>query len=349
MQQIYIGVDTHSDFHVAVALDSLGRHTDHLKFPNTSKGFSDLLSWSTALGLVVAFGVEGTGSYGSSLSRTLSSNGYTVLEVSRPSRQYRRRRGKSDLTDAESAARSLLSGLAFLPKSHHGPVDSLRTLKLARTSAMKSRTQATNQLRSILVTGPLELVEDLRLLHLQSLLKKCSSYRTPNTHTSPEHVTKTVLKQLSRRHQSLTAEISAFDETIRLLVDRVTPELLSIQGIGIDTASSLLVAIGDNPDRLRSESSFAHLCGVAPLPASSGKTTRHRLNRGGNRDANRALHVVALVRMAHDQRTREYVAKRTSEGKSKKEIIRCLKRYISREVFRVIRMSRISQSTIDNL
>ena len=158
--------------------------------------------------------------------------------------------------------------------------------------------------------------------------------------------TKFALRSVARRYQTLSAEIAELDAQLDRLVGQVAPELVSLAGIGTDNAATLLIVAGDNPQRLRSEASFASLCGVAPIEASSGKVVRHRLNRGGNRDANRALYMICLARMRRERRTKEYVARRTTEGKSKREIIRCLKRYVAREVYRMLICCGARSSTI---
>lgn len=335
MLRIVLGVDTHAQSHVAVALDTFGRDLGSLSFPANSQGYAELLSWSRSLGNLDRIGVEGTGSYGAGLSRFLLARGFSVVEVSRPSRLHTRRHGKSDPSDALAAARTVLSGETFQPKSGDSYVECIRLLRHVRASAVKSRTQATNQIHALLVTSPDDLRQSLRKLPFKTLLVRAMRFRVSGELT-PNNAAKLSLKMLAYRYRYLTEEINALNGELRSAVEKASPELLSLEGVGVDTASTLLTAIGDNPHRLRSESSFAHLCGVAPLPASSGKTVRHRLNRGGNRDANRALHFIALTRMYRDDRTKNYVTRRTSEGKSKKEVIRCLKRYIAREIYKVL-------------
>jgi transposase len=333
--RVILGVDTHADFHVAVALDHLGRRLSSFTFSTTTSGYDDLLQWCESIGTLEAVGIEGTGSYGSGLARHLLSLGISVFEVSRPNRQHLRRYGKSDLTDAHAAALSVLSGNVSRPKSSSGFIESIRLLKFARSSALKARTQASNQIHASLVTSPSNLTERLRPLSTKNLLSTISALEV-GTLSSPDNVTRLVLRSLALRYLALESEIAIYDKEIRKAVNATCPALLELFGVGVDTASSLLCAIGDNPERLRSESSFAYLCGVAPMSASSGKVVRHRLNRSGNRDANRALHTIALVRMSHESRTQAYVQRRTMEGKSKREIIRCLKRYIVREIYAVV-------------
>ncbi|MFJ9151874.1 IS110 family transposase [Streptomyces sp. NPDC102270] len=330
---VTLGVDTHADVHVAVALDQLGRRLGTLAVPSTPAGYASLEAWATGLGTVEQVGLEGTGCYGAGLSRWLRQHGHRVVEVNRPDRQTRRRRGKSDVVDAEAAARAVQAGTATAtPKSGDGAVEMIRALRVAR-SAMKARTQAVNQLKALIVTAPDLLREHIRGLHRMELIRTVTRWRPgaePDTLTT---VTKLAMQSIAHRYLQLDDEISELDRHLQRLVTRAAPELMAVKGLGAETVAALLVAAGDNPGRLRSESAFAHLCGVAPIPASSGKTSRHRLNRGGDRQANHALYMITVSRMAWEPRTRAYVARRTAEGKTKTEIIRCLKRHIAREVY----------------
>jgi transposase len=260
-----------------------------------------------------------------------------VIEINRPNRQTRHAHGKSDPIDAEAAARAVLSGEASsVPKSDEDRVGMIRTLRVARRSAVQSTTQISNQVKGLIVTAPAELREQLRLLSGHDLIETLAGMR-PGSITTPTAATKMTLRSLARRHQFLSEEIATLNAELERLTQEAAPQLCAIKGVGPDVAGALLVAVGDNPERLRSEASFAHLCGVAPLPASSGKTTgRHRLNRGGNRQANNALWRIVIGRLRWHQPTKDYLARRTAEGLSKKEIIRCLKRYVAREVFRLI-------------
>jgi transposase len=336
---VTVGVDTHSEVHVAAAFTSdLGRPLGHLEIPTSPSGYQRLLRWAQGLGdPTPRFGIEGTGSYGAGLTRFLRDAGCTVVEVNRPNRQTRRARGKSDPVDAEAAARAVLSGeAAGIPKADEDRVGMLRTLRVARRSAVQSTTQITNQIKALLVTAPVELREQLRSVSGKALIATLAALR-PGPVITPAAATKFTLRSLARRHQYLTDEIAALDAELDRLTQEVAPALCALTGVGTNVAGALLVAAGDNPDRMRSEGSFAHLCGVAPLPASSGKTTgRHRLNRGGDRQANNALWRIVMVRLAWHQPTKDYMARRTKEGLSKKEIIRCLKRYVAREVYGVL-------------
>jgi transposase len=260
-----------------------------------------------------------------------------VFEVERPKRRHLRREGKSGSRDAEAAARAVLSGeAAGVPKSGDGRVEMIRVLRAARRSAVKAKSQAANQLQALRVTAPEKLRDRLRGLPTKEMVAVVARFRPGCAPIDVETATKLALRSVARRYEALSEEIAGLDMQLDRLVREVAPDLISLPAIGTDHAATLLLVAGDNPERLGSEASFASLCGVSPIEASSGKMVRHRLNRGGNRDANRALHMICMVRMGMDRRTREYVAKRTQEGKSKREIIRCLKRYVSREVYRVL-------------
>jgi transposase len=337
---VILGVDTHLDFHVAVAVDHLGRRLGDSSVPTTVQGYERLLRWAEGFGPLRCAGVEGTSSYGAGLTRHLRARGTEVLEVERPQhrrRSSRRNLEKSDPSDAERAARAVLAGEASgVPKSGDGRVEMIRTLRAARRSAIKARTQAANQLQALRVTAPEQLRNRLRGLSTKELVSVAARFRLAGGPSDVPAATKFALRSVARRYGALSAEIAELDAQLDRLVAQVAPELVALPGIGTDSAATLLIVAGDNPQRLGSEASFASLCGVSPIEASSGKVVRHRLNRGGNREANRALYMICLARMRRDRRTQEYVARRTAEGKSKREIIRCLKRYLAREVYRVL-------------
>lgn len=331
--QVTIGVDTHRDVHVGAVLDELGRILGTVMVSSDPKGFKELERFATGFGPIGRVGVEGTGAYGAGLMRWLRDRGHEVIEVDRPDRKTRRNQGKSDPIDACSAARQVLAGVAVgVPKTRDGKVEMIRVLRVARRSALRARTQAMNQMHAIVMTAPVGLRERLRTLEAVDLVERSLRFRVGSLDT-PTSATKMALRELARRHRALSQEMARIDGELVPLVREVAPRLLALKGVGPEVAGALLVTAGDNRDRLRSEASFAHLCGVAPLPASSGNTSRHRLNRGGDRAANHALWRIVLVRMSCDQRTRDYVARRTIEGRSKSEIIRCLKRYVAREAF----------------
>ncbi len=266
--------------------------------------------------------------------------GVTVLEVPRPDRRTRRNRGKSDPIDAEQAARSVLAGTATAaPKLADGPIEAIRNLHVAKLGAIKAKTAATNTLRSMILTAPEPLRAQLPSACLPNkVIDACVRLRPDETRLAdPLQATKVALRSVGLRAKALREEIKLLERQLTELVAAAAPATMGTFAIGVDTASALLVTVGDNPDRLRSEAAFARLCGAAPIPASSGKTgNRHRLHRGGDRSANRALHIAVVVRMRYCSRTRAYVARRTGDGLSKPEIIRCLKRYLAREMFHAL-------------
>jgi transposase len=327
------GVDTHLDVHVAAALDERGGLLGVAEFETTTVGYRQLLLWLNSFGDVELVGVEGTGSYGAGLTRFLHAHHVAVVEVDRPNRQRRRRRGKSDPQDAISAARAAQGGDATgLAKTRDGNVEAMRVLRVARNSARRSRTQALNQMRALIATAPDEIRSELRHLNAHHLLRRASSYR-PGQRRDVHALTRFTLRTLARRAIALESEVDEIDTILTELAADTAPDLVAVNGVGTDVATALLVAAGDNPERLRNEATFAHLCGVAPIDASSGKQERHRLNRGGDRNANSALWHIVITRMVCDERTRTYISRRLEQGRTKKEAIRCLKRYIAREIY----------------
>ena len=300
----------------------------------TPAGYREALAWLRSLGAVERVGVEGTGSYGAGLTRYLHAEQVVVVEVNRPNRQLRRSHGKSDPVDAIAAARATQSGEASgEAKTRSGAVEAIRALRTARRSAGHARTTALNQMRALLVSGPDDLRAALRGSTVFELVTTAARLR-PADPTTAVGATKLALRELARRVQSLEAERRRLDAVLEQLVATTAPALVACFEVGTDTAGALLVSAGDNPQRLRSEAAFAHHCGVAPIDASSGLTVRKRLNRGGDRTANQALWRIVMVRMVHDPRTRRYVERRTREGRSKREIIRSLKRYVARQLYR---------------
>ena len=343
------GVDTHADTHTAAAIDSTGRTLGAASFPATAAGYRRLLGWLQGYGLLLVVGIEGTGSYGAGLARELRGQHVALVEVDRPDRKTRRLAGKSDPIDALAAAQAALSGRAQgIPKSRDGAVEALRSLRVARRTLVGQRADLQRQIKTLLVTAPEVLRASMHALSDTELVVRCAGLRPdPSALHTPTAATKYALRTLARRHRELSTEIADLERAIAPLVSAICPALLELPGIGPDNAGQLLVTAGDNPQRLRSEAAFAMLCGAAPIPASSGRTTRHRLNRGGDRQANCALWRIALVRLRHDPRTRAYAARRTTEGLSKKEILRCLKRSIAREVYNVITSPRADASPLD--
>jgi len=330
------GVDTHLDLNVAAALDGIGGLLAVAEFPATLAGHRELLGWLSGFGPVARVGVEGTGSYGAGLARFLRAAGVAVVEVDRPNRQARRRAGKSDPLDAVEAARAALSGRARgAAKSRDGNVEAIRALVVAKRSARSAKIQALNQIRHLSFTAPEQLRQRLAGVSRHQLAARAAALRPASREGADPVVaaTKTALRILGRRVLALDEEKARIDALLAGLVTQTAPQLLEVFGVGIDTAAALLVTAGDNPGRLRSEAAWAHLCGTAPIPASSGKVTRYRLNRGGDRQANRALWGIVITRLRNDPRTKAYMDRRLGEGRSKPEVIRILKRYVAREVY----------------
>jgi transposase len=333
------GVDAHADSHHAAALDERGALLGSEAFATTRDGYGELFRWLSSFGKLAVVAVESTGCYAAGLVRYLRSQGVRALEVNEPHAHARRRVGKSDPIDAELAARAALAGKAdAIPKRTDGIVESIRQLRVARQSAVKARSAAMVQLRDLIVTAPEALREQLS--EPQTIRGKAGLCRrlrpAPGELERPSQSARFALRSLARRIQTLDEEIAALDEQLERLVRSAAPRTTALLGISTGHAGQLLVSAGQNIERLRGEGSFAALCGASPIPASSGKTTRHRLNYGGDRDANRALHLIAVCRLRYCPRTRAYAERRTAEGKTKPEIIRCLKRYIARETYNTL-------------
>jgi transposase len=327
------GVDTHADLHVAAVVDHLGGVAGIESFDTTEVGYQRLVEWLASHGEVRVVGVEGTGSYGAGLARHLQRAGLEVVEVDRPNRHMTRREGKSDSVDAVAAARAAMSGQALgCPKRRDGDVEAIRVLTVARRSAASERIATLNQLRHLCFTADDQLRRRFTGLSVARLTEQAAALR-PRPGDPAHYSTLLAIRTLARRVAYLDDELATLTDVIRPLIDRTAPDLLTMHGVGYDVAAKLLITAGDNPDRLRSEAAFAHLCGVAPLQASSGKTRRHRLNRGGDRQANNALYRIVITRMGSHPPTKNYVARRRAEGKSTAEIIRILKRYVAREAF----------------
>jgi transposase len=326
------GVDTHADTHVAAVIDANGGILGVESFPADESGYGALLGWLISHGEIDRVGVEGTGSWGVGLSRFLHDHEIMVIEVDR---QNRRKVGKSDSTDAVAAARAALSGSAsVIPKTRNGPVEQMRILMVARRSARSQRIETLNQLRHLIFSAPDTVRSRFKDRPKTGLVTEVAKLRPRKGSDPVLYTTLVTMRGLARRIQHLNHEIKDLDVGLSELVNNTAPSLAGLYGVGTDTAASLLVAAGDNPDRLHSERSWAHLCGVCAIPAGSGKTDgRHRLNRGGDRQANAAFYRIVLTRMSGDPRTKTYVARRREERKNTAEIMRCLKRYVARETF----------------
>jgi len=336
---VVVGVDTHKDEHVAVAIDGLGGRLGELSLAANPAGYAQLLVWADQLGAVAVFGVEGTGSYGSGLARFLRRHGRRIVEVCRPPRKGERRlSGKSDTIDAEHAAREVLAGKAkSTPKLADGIVEAIRLVKIARDSAVTAHSQAMITLKATLVTASDELRAGIEPLTDFRLIQACAVLDESGDIADPAIAMRHLLASLARRWFELHEEIKVHSRHLKKLTKTAAPELVAAFGIGPDIAAEMLVTAGDNTDRLPSDAALAKMCGACPIPASSGKTNgRHRLNRGGNRQANAALYRAIIVRMRWHPPTIAYVERRTAEGLSKREIIRCLKRYLAREIYRLL-------------
>ncbi len=338
-QTVVAGVDTHQRTHHAVVLDHDGRTLGDREFPVSESGYRNLLDWVAGFGMIDRIGVESTGSYGAGLTRLLLATGIDVVEVNRPDKTVRAMQGKSDPIDAEAAARAVLTGRATArPKLTTGMVEAIRALNVSRDSAVNHRTAAISQLRDLATTAPGQLHDQLIPLTAAQRIAKAAAFRPDMTRIAdPVEATKLALRNLARRIQDLTTEIDATDTALGKLIKDTVPTLVAKRQIATQTAAQLVITAGQNLHRFRSEAAFAKLVGVAPIPASSGKTRRMRLNRGGDRQANKALHLVAVGRLRDHQPTIDYRKRREAEGLSKNDIIRCLKRFIARETYTALK------------
>ena len=335
---VVIGVDTHKHIHVAAVMDSIGGILATLTIATDTAGFKQLLEWASGFGKIIAFGIEGTGSYGAALTSFLRRNDHKVVEVSRPDRRLRRLNGKSDTLDAENAARAVLAGFATaVPKSADGAVEMIRQLKVARDTAVKDRTGAMVTLKAMLVHATEDLRRETARKTQKMIARHCAALR-PRGLETPEDANRHALRSIAKRWIALNEEITELEEQIEQLVLRRAPHLLDEFGIGADTAAEILIVAGDNPERIKSEAAFAKLAGISPIPTGSGMTSgKHRINHGGHRQLNAAIYRTVIVRMRFHEPTIAYVARRTAEGKSKRDIIRCLKRYVIREVYHLVK------------
>ena len=344
------GVDTHKELHVAAAVDEHDRVLGTQFFPTTRHGYKQLVAWLGSFGEISRVGVECTGTYGAGLLRYLNTRNIEVLEVTGPDQDLRRRKGKDDTLDAQNAAHAAYARIrAVTPKTRDGLVESLRVLKVSRKTAVAARRVALQMIRMNIVSAPDALRDQLRNLTRMKLIRTLAAWRPDLTkYHDVNGAYKIALKSLARRYLELTDEIADLDVMIKNIVDHLAPELIAKPAVGYESAAQLLLTAGDNLERLTSEASFAALCGVSPIPASSGKTHRHRLNRGGDRQANSALHIIAIGRLRTDTKTQEYVAKKLAQGHSKMEALRCVKRYLAREMFYTLkaRNTAINQTQI---
>jgi transposase len=340
MTGVVVGVDAHTDTHDAAVLDGCGRLMATRTFRADAVGYRELLGWVQGFGEIALIGVESTGSYAAGLVRHLRSQTLEVREVNQPHPHTRRRRGKSDPIDAEMAARHVLSEKAVvIAKDTTGIVESIRQLRVAREGAIKARGAALNAVTGLIVSAPDALREQLMIRKTtRGQVTLCARFRPDQKQLhQPSSAAKAALRSLARRVIDLEAEIALRDRQLEVLVAEAAPATTARFAVSTGHAGTLLVCAGQNIDRLESEASFAALCGANPVPVSSGRTDRHRLNYGGNRDANRTLHMIAVCRLRYCERTRRYATRRSAEGKTKTEIIRCLKRYIARELYHALK------------
>lgn len=332
-----VGVDTHRDEHVlAVVVASTGAVVAQRSVAATSRGYGQALRFAAEHAPAArVWAVEGAGHYGAGLARHLSGRGETVVEAGRSPRGERRLQGKDDQLDAARAARTALSSETLALPREGQRREALRLLMVARRSAVDVRREALVQLRSVIVTAPDELRSELRGLSQTRLIERCSRLRRSSGRTPDELAATLVLRTLARRVRSATEEAAELQTEILVHVRALAPRLLDESGVGPIVAAQLIVS-WSHKGRVRSEAAFARLAGVAPIPASSGQTTRYRLSRGGDRQLNRALHTVILHRRLHDPATRDYIDRRVAEGKTRRDAVRLLKRYLARHLYRVL-------------
>lgn len=336
-RKVILGVDTHKEFHHAAVTTTGGKEIADREFPATPAGYRELFEWAAGHGFIAQAGVECTGSYGLGLTDVLVRRGIWVIDVIAPDKQLRRLRGKTDQIDAVNAARAVMNEIATtIPKTRNGTVEALRVLRTTRQLQMKQRTESINQLQGLLVSSPAELRESLTKFKGKKLAQACAKLRDRAGDDVVMHTTRDVLRSLAKRYLEIFAETERLMKCLLRLVKEYAPELLAIHGVGPDVAATMLIVAGENVDRIGTEAQFAHLIGTAPIPASSGKTNRFRLNRGGNRQGNSAAYRIVMVRMKHHQKTRDYVAKSLARGKTKRETMRMLKRYVAREIFPIL-------------
>jgi transposase len=340
---VVVGVDTHKHIHVAAVMDTITGILATLTVPTDQGGFQQLADWATSFGRVIAFGIEGTGSYGATLCSFLRRHGFKVVEAGRPDRRLRRMNGKSDTLDAENAARSVLAGFATVtPKTADGTVEMIRQLKVAHDTAVGQRSATMVTLKAMIVNGPDELRARTNRMTNKSLARFLAATR-PAALETPLDALRHALRGMGKRWLALDEEAAGLASMIESLVAATAPQLLEAFGIGPDTAAEILIVAGDNPERIKSEAAFAKLAGIAPVPTGSGMTSgRHRINHGGHRQLNAAIYRTVIVRMRHHQPTKDYVTRRTAEGKTKKDIIRCLKRYVIREAWHLLTINPVT-------
>ena len=333
---VVVGVDTHKHSHTAALVAPSGAEMRSTTVATTTKGYKELVelvaAWPQARR---AWAIEGVSSYGAGLCRLLARLGERVIEIDHPARPARRNGSKSDTLDAVRAAREALARPVLGEPRRGADRDALRVLHVTRESAVHARTQAINAVHALVVTAPDAVRDGLRDLTTSMMLRRCATMRLRAEWPVDVHATVTALRSSARRALALEQEADELQRAITTIVERVAPALVAQPGVGPITAAVIFCA-WSHPGRCRSEAAFATLAGVAPIPASSGLTVRYRLNRCGDRQLNRALHTIVTTRLRIDPATADYVSRRTAEGKSRPEIRRCLKRYIARDLYRLL-------------
>lgn len=342
--EIFAGIDTHRDTYAIATCDAFGTILNNSEFKTTKCGISKLMNWLTSQGEVSAVGVEGTGSYGKSVTVYLQKKGVKVLEVTSPVKKERRSKGKSDFMDAQSAARTARDFTfggsretnACVAKDRSSETEQIRLVKASYDAAMKIKTQSINEFKAAIVNASDDLRESLRELSTSKQVQKCSKFR-PDIANKEDNLTKITLKQIAKRILNLSDEIKEYKGILDEFAAQNLQNLLKLKQVGSISAVQLFLTAGANINRFETEGAFAAHCGVSPLPASSGQHSKMRLSRAGDRKANSVLYMIAIGRMGKDEETKEYVAKKIAEGKSKKDAIRCLKRIIARQVYRALK------------
>lgn len=329
---VVVGVDTHKHTHTAAAVSSTGAVLEHLTVAADPGGYRRLVAFGRRHA-VAAWAIEGTGSFGAGLTSVLLGQGQRVFEVDRPQRPARRAGVKSDDIDAVRAARQALAGVGLADPRCRGEREAIRVLLTTRAQAVEFRTRAIAALHALVTSAPQTLRERLRDLPLGQLLRTCAALRGSTRQDAEEFATVTAMRATAKRALACESEAAELEGQLQSLVERVAPWLLEQVGVG-PVVGGQVIASWSHHGRVRSEAAFAMLGGVAPIEASSGMVVRHRLNRSGDRQLNRALHTIVMVRLRQDPATKAYAQRRIAEGKSMREVKRCLKRYVARQLFR---------------
>jgi hypothetical protein len=330
---IIVGADTHKKFHVVSVITELGVRLEHKSFSADAKGYREALAWASGFGTILRAGIEGTGGYGAGLSTHFIDKGIAVLDVNKPDKHERRKRGKDDVEDSFQAAAAALAFIrCSIAKENGEELEAARLLEATYGQAIRQRTASINALRADLVTLPDAMRQSLEGMTWEALAKRCAAFRLSKDFT-PENARKRTLRSLARRILALTEEAKELEAEINRYAKALAPKTLTLLGVGCHGAIRLMCTAGQNIERMSGEAAFSMMCGVSPIPASSGDNIHFRLNRGGERRANCAIHTMATTRLRNDERSRAYYDKKISEGKGENDAMRCLKRYCAREVY----------------